>query len=116
MPLENNFAKRTSRKRSDRRQRAKSVRMCASDVMRSAETPSCSAKRHRRVIATSGAVQRPASSGRMSNFRSDHPSGCLFLLCDGSVQFLNENVNMSTYTALSTIQGGGSVQGAVAEP
>jgi hypothetical protein len=52
----------------------------------------------------------------MSNFRSDHPSGCLFLLCDGSVQFLNENINMSTYTALSTIQGGGSVQGAVAEP
>ncbi len=52
----------------------------------------------------------------MSNFRSDHPSGCLFLLCDGSVQFLNENINMSTYTALSTIQGGESVQGAVGEP
>jgi hypothetical protein len=49
----------------------------------------------------------------LSNFRSDHPSGCLFLLCDGSVQFMNENVDMSTYTGLSTIQGGESVQSAV---
>jgi prepilin-type N-terminal cleavage/methylation domain-containing protein len=61
-----------------------------------------------------GGVQPSAAS--MSNFRSDHPSGCLFLLCDGSVQFLNENINMGTYTALSTIQGGESVQGAVGEP
>jgi len=52
----------------------------------------------------------------MSNFRSDHPSGGLFLMCDGSVQFINENINMSTYTALATIQGGESVQGAVGEP
>jgi prepilin-type N-terminal cleavage/methylation domain-containing protein len=64
--------------------------------------------------ALASGVQPTAAS--MSNFRSDHPSGCLFLLCDGSVQFLNENINMSTYTALSTIQGGESVQGAVGEP
>jgi prepilin-type N-terminal cleavage/methylation domain-containing protein len=64
-------------------------------------------------LAAAG-VQPSAAS--MSNFRSDHPSGCLFLLCDGSVQFMNENINMSTYTALSTIQGGESVQGAVGEP
>lgn len=49
----------------------------------------------------------------LSNFRSDHPSGCLFLLCDGSVQFMNENVDMSTYIGLATIQGGESVQSAV---
>jgi hypothetical protein len=65
------------------------------------------------ALATAG-VQPTAAS--MSNFRSDHPSGCLFLLCDGSVQFMNENINMNTYTNLSTIQGGESVQGAVAEP
>ena len=52
----------------------------------------------------------------MSNFRSDHPSGALFLLCDGSVQFMNENIDMSTYTGLATINGGESVQGAVGEP
>jgi len=57
-----------------------------------------------------------SQNAQMSNFRSDHPSGALFLLCDGSVQFMNENMDMATYTGLSTIQGGESVQGAVGEP
>jgi len=52
----------------------------------------------------------------MPNFRSNHPNGGLFLLCDGSVQFLNDSIDMSVYTGLSTIQGGESVQGAVGEP
>jgi prepilin-type N-terminal cleavage/methylation domain-containing protein/prepilin-type processing-associated H-X9-DG protein len=51
----------------------------------------------------------------MSNFRSDHPAGCLFLFCDGHVQFLNENIDMATYTGLSTIQGGESVQSALTD-
>jgi len=51
----------------------------------------------------------------MSNFRSDHPAGCLFLFCDGHVQFLNENIDMTTYTGLSTIQGGESVQSALSD-
>jgi hypothetical protein len=54
--------------------------------------------------------------GSISNFRSDHPNGGLFLLCDGSVQFINENIDMSVYTGLSTIQGGETVSGAVGEP
>jgi hypothetical protein len=58
----------------------------------------------------------PASIGSLSNFRGNHPAGVLFLLCDGSVQFLNENIDMSIYTGLSTIQGGETVQGAVGEP
>jgi prepilin-type N-terminal cleavage/methylation domain-containing protein/prepilin-type processing-associated H-X9-DG protein len=62
-----------------------------------------------------GAGPSPDSAS-MSNFRSDHPSGALFLFCDGHVQFLNENIDMSTYTGLSTIQGGEQVQGAVGEP
>jgi prepilin-type processing-associated H-X9-DG protein len=52
----------------------------------------------------------------MSNFRSDHPSGALFLFCDGHVQFLNENMDMATYNGLSTIQGGEQIQQAVGEP
>jgi prepilin-type N-terminal cleavage/methylation domain-containing protein/prepilin-type processing-associated H-X9-DG protein len=52
----------------------------------------------------------------MSNFRSDHPSGALFLFCDGHVQFLTENMDMGTYNGLSTIQGGEQIQGAVGEP
>jgi hypothetical protein len=57
-----------------------------------------------------------STSGSLSNFRGNHPAGCLFLLCDGSVQFLNENIDMSVYTGLSTIQGGETVSGAVGEP
>ncbi len=51
----------------------------------------------------------------MSNFRSDHPAGALFLFCDGHVQFINENIDMPTYNGLSTIQGGESVQGALTD-
>ena len=54
--------------------------------------------------------------GSLSNFRSDHPNGGLFLLCDGSVQFINDSIDMSVYTGLSTMQGGETVNGAVGEP
>jgi prepilin-type N-terminal cleavage/methylation domain-containing protein/prepilin-type processing-associated H-X9-DG protein len=59
----------------------------------------------------------PADTGHasMSNFRSDHPAGALFLFCDGHVQFVNENIDMATYTGLSTIQGGESVQSALTD-
>jgi prepilin-type N-terminal cleavage/methylation domain-containing protein/prepilin-type processing-associated H-X9-DG protein len=50
-------------------------------------------------------------NAQLSNFRSDHPSGALFLFCDGHVSFLNENIDMTTYAGLSTIQGGESDQG-----
>jgi hypothetical protein len=66
------------------------------------------------ALAGAGGIQPTGAS--MSNFRSDHPSGALFLLCDGSVQFMNENIDMGTYAGLSTINGGESVQGAVGEP
>jgi len=55
------------------------------------------------------------NDGSISNFRSDHPSTCLFMMCDGSVQTINENVDMSVYTGLSTINGGEEVQGAVGD-
>ncbi len=54
--------------------------------------------------------------GSISNFRSDHPNGGLFLLCDGSVQFINDSIDMSIYTGLSTMQGGETVSGSVGEP
>lgn len=43
---------------------------------------------------------------RISNFRSFHPAGAQFAMCDGSVQFLAESIDLVTYRALSTIQGG----------
>ncbi len=40
-----------------------------------------------------------------SNFRSDHPGGCNFLMTDGSVAFMDEGVDMTVYRAKSTISG-----------
>jgi len=54
-----------------------------------------------------------ASAASISNFRSDHPGGGLFLMCDGSVQFISESTDINIYTGLSTIQGGESLQGVI---
>ena len=45
-----------------------------------------------------------------SNFRSDHSGGALFLLADGSVQFLSESIDTAVYQGLSTISGGEVIQ------
>lgn len=39
-------------------------------------------------------------------FASRHPAGCNFAFGDGHVVFLNENIDLFTYRALSTIAGG----------
>lgn len=60
---------------------------------------------------TSGGGQfdaTPSTAGGphwLSNFRSFHVGGCLFLFCDGAVRFVSENVNLGVYRASSTIQG-----------
>ena len=41
-----------------------------------------------------------------TNFRSFHPSGALFQYVDGSVRWISESIDMSTYRGLSTIRGG----------
>ncbi len=41
-----------------------------------------------------------------SGFRSDHSGGGNFLMADGSVHFLNEDINMLTYQQLSSMAGG----------
>ncbi len=43
---------------------------------------------------------------RGTNFRSFHTGGANFAFCDGSVQYLSQNVDMIVYRGLSTTQGG----------
>src|SRR5262245_38329831 len=40
------------------------------------------------------------------SFRSTHPQGCNFLFCDGSVKFLRQFIDMTTYKALGSRNGG----------
>jgi len=50
----------------------------------------------------------PSYEGGMhavSNYRSDHPGGCNFLMADSSVAFIDEGVDMTVYRAKSTISG-----------
>ncbi|MEM7457066.1 MAG: DUF1559 domain-containing protein, partial [Planctomycetota bacterium] len=44
-----------------------------------------------------------------SNFRSEHAGGGNFWFCDGSTQFIQENIDMTTYRQLSCIKDGGVI-------
>lgn len=41
----------------------------------------------------------------LSNFRSDHSGGCIFLFADGSVHLLRQEIDMMVYQQLSTMMG-----------
>lgn len=41
-----------------------------------------------------------------ANFRSDHAGGVFFLMADGSVQFITENIDLIVYRRLSTVAEG----------
>ena len=41
-----------------------------------------------------------------TGFKSHHPGGCNFVFVDGSVHFLKQTINMFTYCALGSRNGG----------
>ena len=47
----------------------------------------------------------PPNSTASGQFSSKHEGGAFFLLADGAVRFLSENVDMRTFQSLSTIKG-----------
>ena len=67
-------------------------------------------------IRTNGRTTAPINCGcrrgNWSTWLSDdcnfsmHPGGCMFVMCDGSVQFLSENIAMTTYCNLHGINDG----------
>ena len=44
-------------------------------------------------------------------FGSRHPGGAQFVFADGHVSFLSETIDMNAYRALSTREGGETVEG-----
>jgi len=62
------------------------------------------------VLAHTGTViegQLPNNhSGHEDDFTSRHPGGVNFLFADGSVHFINNNINDRTWVALGTRAGG----------
>jgi prepilin-type N-terminal cleavage/methylation domain-containing protein len=55
-----------------------------------------------------GTISYANNRHRIPNFRSDHIGGGHFLFADGSAHFVNEQIAMAVYRALSTIAGGES--------
>jgi prepilin-type N-terminal cleavage/methylation domain-containing protein/prepilin-type processing-associated H-X9-DG protein len=59
-------------------------------------------------ITTTGSIAIVGGGSDLGNwyhwysFRSNHPGGGNFALCDGSVKFIKNTINMNTYQALST--------------
>lgn len=63
----------------------------------------------RKSLPSAAGTRGPTTQGgphSTPNFRSDHPGGANFLFADGSVHFLDENIDMLVYQRLSTHQGG----------
>ena len=64
-----------------------------------------------RTITDPAALHDILYKSPIYSFRSSHPGGCNFLLCDGSVKFIKQSINMATYKALGSRNGGEVISG-----
>jgi prepilin-type N-terminal cleavage/methylation domain-containing protein/prepilin-type processing-associated H-X9-DG protein len=67
------------------------------------QAPVVAARYYHTDCSNSGTT--PGAYDTISGFRSVHPGGCNFLLCDGSVHFVGQSISATAYRALSTIAG-----------
>lgn len=58
------------------------------------------------IPGTGSAPPGPNGGGR---FGSRHPQGAHFLLCEGSVRFISDTVDLQTFQALFTVNGGETI-------
>jgi prepilin-type N-terminal cleavage/methylation domain-containing protein/prepilin-type processing-associated H-X9-DG protein len=52
-----------------------------------------------------GSLTNPSNTHRVPGFRSNHPGGASFLLADGSVQWVSDDIELAVYRAASTVAG-----------
>ncbi len=57
-------------------------------------------------VCDAAAVASDSAWANTFSFRSRHPGGLQFAYADGSVHFVPQTIDLATYRALSTIQGG----------
>ncbi len=61
-------------------------------------------------VCDAAAVMANAAWANTYGFRSRHPGGLQFAYADGSVHFISQGIDMPTYWAMSTINGGETLQ------
>src|SRR5262249_26043167 len=62
-----------------------------------------------RTITDPAALRDILYKSPVYSFRSSHTGGCNFLLCDGSVKFITQGIDMATYMALGSRNGGEAI-------
>ena len=58
------------------------------------------------VLKPDGTEYSPANWQNVYSFRSNHPGGLQFAFADGSVHFIQNEIDLGTYRAMATINGG----------
>ena len=60
--------------------------------------------------AGTGCNQHSGQWGASQGFKSNHPGGAMFVLCDGSVKFLTESLDMITFQSLGDRRDGLTIE------